>query len=207
MGWRENGESLIFPWRMARSENLNDPKHALFRCVREYAKTCEMTIITDYLRSPNAVGGVLEREMISQALEFRDGKRSKDSGRPVNLLENVCAVMALGFYHSWRFVNWRNGDSAHGQQGEMKDISASYVLEVWLEHLPVTNDDELFALWERVRSRMERPGRLKRFPKEGVVAIGRVIRPLLDQILGHNPPNKWGLWFSPAHRLRLFIRT
>ena len=22
MGWRENGESLILPWRMARAENL-----------------------------------------------------------------------------------------------------------------------------------------------------------------------------------------
>jgi hypothetical protein len=96
MGWRENGESLILPWRMARAENLNDPKHALFRCVREYAKTGEMTIITDYLRSSNAGGGVLEREMISQALELRAGNCPKDSGRPAGLLENSCAAMGRG---------------------------------------------------------------------------------------------------------------
>jgi hypothetical protein len=188
MGWRENGESLILPWRMARAQNLNDPKHALFRCVREYAKTGEMTIITDYLRSPNAVGGALEREMISQVLEFRAGNRQKDGGRPTNWVEAYCAAKALGFYHVWRFINWRNGDSAHSHQGEMKDIAASYVLEVWLEHLPVTNDEELFVLWERVRSRMERPGRLRRWPKDAVAAISRVARPLLDQIFGHNPP-------------------
>jgi hypothetical protein len=188
MGWRENGESLILPWRMARAQNLNDPKHALFRCVREYAKTGEMTIITDYLRSPNAVGGALEREMISQVLEFRAGNRQKDGGRPTNWVEAYCAAKALGFYHVWRFINWRNGDSAHSHQGEMKDIAASYVLEVWLEHLPVTNDEELFVLYERVRSRMERPGRLRRWPKDAVAAISRVARPLLDQIFGHNPP-------------------
>jgi hypothetical protein len=81
---------------MARAENLNDPKHAPFRCVREYAKTSEMTIITDYLRSSNAGGGVLEREMISQALELRAGNCPKDSGRPAGLLENSCAAMGRG---------------------------------------------------------------------------------------------------------------
>ena len=188
MGWRENGESLILPWRMEKAKNLNDPKQALYRALREYGKTGGMTAITEYLRSSNAVGGALERELIAWALEQRADNRPKDGGRPTHGLENFCAALALVFYHRWRFTNWQRGDSDQGHRGEMKDIAASYVIEIWLEHLPIANDDQLLIFWEWVRSRMERPGRL-RFGQKGALALmSRIVRPLLDNVLGHNPP-------------------
>jgi hypothetical protein len=189
MGWRENGEALIFPFRMWQALRLNDPKQALYRAVKEYGKTGEMAAITEYLRSPNAVGGALERELIAWALEQRADNRRKDGGRPTHGLENFSSALALMFYHFWRTTNRQKGDSDQGHRGEMKDIAASYVIEIFIEFLPIANDDQLHIFWEWIRSGMERPGRLNLSgPKGARELMSRAFGPLLDNVLSHNPP-------------------
>lgn len=77
MGWRENGEWLAFPGRMARAQNLDDPRHKLFASCKEYVRTGDPTKIAGYLHSANSTGPKdeeitrYERAMVAQALEQR----------------------------------------------------------------------------------------------------------------------------------------
>jgi hypothetical protein len=110
-------------------------------------------------------------------IEDKHGPRQADYCLAV--ISGICNWFV---YHFWKLTNWKKGDSDQGHRGEMKDIAASYVIEIFLEHLPIANDDQLFIFWEWIRSRMERPGRLTLSGPKGIV------RPLLDNTLGHNPP-------------------
>jgi hypothetical protein len=192
MGWRENGEWLAFPLRMVRARGLNDPRHELFRSVKEYVKTGDLSKVAGYLRSTNSTGSAdseivaYERETVAWAIEMRQ-RTERSVGRRPDLLEKFVANMALGFYGAWRIVNGLYGDSAHGHYGEMKDLAASYVIEIWLEHLPITNDEELGAFWFKVRSLMDRDPSRRKLPR-ALSGLGPVFGRLLRAISSQNTP-------------------
>ena len=81
-------------------------------------------------------------------------------------------------------MNFLSRQPAHGHSAEMKDLAASYVIEIWLEHLPIKNDEELYTLWEKARSLMDRGPKRRAFPSAVIVEGLRVMR----SILGQNPP-------------------
>jgi hypothetical protein len=180
MGWRENGKWLAMPLLMSAARNADDPRQKFLQGIRDYAKSGDPTKLASYLSSAPA-GGQVEREMLAIALEARQ-QRAPRNGRPPETPEKLVANMSLGFYQAWRLVNALCGDRSRGHTEEMKDEAASYVIEIWLRHLPITNNDELYEFWERVRSLMNREPARRKLPARMKASFTR-----LTQIFNQNP--------------------
>src|SRR5262249_15291761 len=148
--------------RMYAAGHAEDPGDELLRSIRDLAKTGDSTRLADYLRSAPAAGPV-ERELVAMALGT-PRPRPKPSGRPPEATEKLVAHCALGFYGAWRILSTLRGDRSRGHQGEMRDLAACHVIEIWLRHLPIANDEELYTFWEKVRSLMDRSRERRKLP-------------------------------------------
>jgi hypothetical protein len=174
MGWRENGEILANPLLLAAAKTINDPRRKFLHTIVEFSKAGDSTKLVDHLRSVPPSGPV-ERELLAIAIESRLKPKSKRVGRPGDGIEKLMAILALWFYYAWRVLNALRGDNAYGHYGEMKDLAASHVIEICLDHLPITNDDELDAFFEKVRSLMDRPAARRMPSAERMSKVKRVI--------------------------------
>ena len=81
-------------------------------------------------------------------------------------------------------MNFLSRHSSRGHSGEMKDLAARYNIEIWLEHLPIQNDAELDAFWEKVRELMDRPSSRRKLPDAVMTVVRRIQRAMFSQ----NPP-------------------
>jgi hypothetical protein len=64
----------------------------------------------------------------------------------------------------------------------MRDLAASHVIEIWLRHIPVENDEELYVFWEKVRSLMDRSPSRRKLPDGLQAKFDRLVR-----IFSQNP--------------------
>jgi hypothetical protein len=168
MGWRENGEAMAWSIRIMTAVLSSDPRHELLRRALRFAKTGDSAPLEKHLEmAPSS--GQYERELVAEALKARAliaRRTRRRGGRPPELAEKYIAQVALNLYTSWCFVNKLQGESARGHHEEMKGLAASYAIEPWLPFLPISNDKELHAFWEKVCSLMGRASSRRKLPAD-----------------------------------------